>query len=51
MQVIGVIDVNRNKEKGYETIVKDGFCDEVKDGTTDTALLSLIHKSFFILHM
>ncbi|XP_074379535.1 DNA mismatch repair protein MSH5 isoform X2 [Apium graveolens] len=29
--VIGVIDVNRNKEKGYETIVKDGFCDELDE--------------------
>ncbi|KAD5961973.1 hypothetical protein E3N88_13446 [Mikania micrantha] len=27
--VIGVIDVNRGKDKGYETTVKDGFCDEV----------------------
>ncbi|KAF3446971.1 hypothetical protein FNV43_RR12151 [Rhamnella rubrinervis] len=27
--VIGVLDVNRSKEKGYGTIVKDGFCDEV----------------------
>ncbi|KAJ6893971.1 DNA mismatch repair protein MSH5 [Populus alba x Populus x berolinensis] len=26
--VIGVIDVNRSKEKGYGTIVKEGFCDE-----------------------
>jgi DNA mismatch repair protein MSH5 len=29
--VIGVIDVNRSKEKGYGTIVKEGFCDEVAD--------------------
>lgn len=29
VQVIGVIDVDRSKEKGYETIVKEGFCDEV----------------------
>ncbi|CAJ1971415.1 unnamed protein product [Sphenostylis stenocarpa] len=28
--VIGVIDVNRTKEKGYATVVKEGFCDEVK---------------------
>ncbi|RVW99534.1 DNA mismatch repair protein MSH5 [Vitis vinifera] len=28
--VIGVIDVNRSKEKGYGTLVKEGFCDEVK---------------------
>nr|XP_016437797.1 PREDICTED: DNA mismatch repair protein MSH5-like isoform X2 [Nicotiana tabacum] len=27
--VIGVTDVDRSKEKGYETIVKEGFCDEV----------------------
>ncbi|KAK9266174.1 hypothetical protein L1049_027239 [Liquidambar formosana] len=27
--VIGVLDVNRSKEKGYGTIVKEGFCDEV----------------------
>lgn len=30
LQVIGVIDVNRSKEKGYGTMVKEGFCDEVK---------------------
>ena len=30
MQVIGVIDLNRTKEKGYATVVKEGFCDEVK---------------------
>ncbi|KAJ9551389.1 hypothetical protein OSB04_015434 [Centaurea solstitialis] len=29
--VIGVIDVNRSKEKGYETTVKDGFCDELDE--------------------
>ncbi|XP_043810856.1 DNA mismatch repair protein MSH5 isoform X5 [Manihot esculenta] len=29
--VIGVIDVNRSKEKGYGTIVKDGFCDELDE--------------------
>ncbi|VFQ66333.1 unnamed protein product [Cuscuta campestris] len=29
--VIGVLDVNRSKEKGYETIVKDGFCDELDE--------------------
>lgn len=28
-QVIGVIDVTRSKEKGYQTLVKDGFCAEV----------------------
>ncbi|KAI5432962.1 MutS protein msh5, variant 2 [Lathyrus oleraceus] len=27
--IIGVIDVNRTKEKGYMTVVKEGFCDEV----------------------
>lgn len=25
----GVIDVNRSKEKGYGTLVREGFCDEV----------------------
>ncbi|XP_063944989.1 DNA mismatch repair protein MSH5 isoform X3 [Daucus carota subsp. sativus] len=29
--VIGVIDVNRSKDKGYETIIKDGFCDELDE--------------------
>lgn len=29
-QVIGVLDVNRSKEKGYETIVKEDFCTEVR---------------------
>ncbi|KAJ8556331.1 hypothetical protein K7X08_023089 [Anisodus acutangulus] len=29
--VIGVIDVDRSKEKGYETIVKEGFCDELDE--------------------
>ncbi|KAK3017405.1 hypothetical protein RJ639_006699 [Escallonia herrerae] len=29
--VIGVIDVSRSKEKGYETTVKDGFCDELDE--------------------
>ncbi|KAL1347732.1 hypothetical protein AAHE18_07G026800 [Arachis hypogaea] len=29
--VIGVIDVNRTKEKGYATIVKEGFCDELDE--------------------
>lgn len=28
-QVLGVIDVTRSKEKGYQTLVKDGFCAEV----------------------
>ncbi|GFP79116.1 DNA mismatch repair protein msh5 [Phtheirospermum japonicum] len=27
----GVIDVNRSKDKGYETIVKDGFCGELDE--------------------
>ncbi|THG06271.1 hypothetical protein TEA_006046 [Camellia sinensis var. sinensis] len=27
--VIGVIDASRSKDKGYRTIVKEGFCDEV----------------------
>jgi hypothetical protein len=25
-----VIDVQRGKEKGYETMVKEGLCDEVR---------------------
>uniref|UniRef100_A0A7N0T338 DNA mismatch repair protein MSH5 n=1 Tax=Kalanchoe fedtschenkoi TaxID=63787 RepID=A0A7N0T338_KALFE len=29
--VIGVLDINRSKEKGYETIVKDGFCAELDE--------------------
>ncbi|KAK4364257.1 hypothetical protein RND71_015615 [Anisodus tanguticus] len=29
--VIGVIDVDRSKDKGYETIVKEGFCDELDE--------------------
>ncbi|XVE50681.1 hypothetical protein DITRI_Ditri01bG0182800 [Diplodiscus trichospermus] len=29
--VIGVIDVNRSKEKGYGTLVKEGFCDELDE--------------------
>ncbi|GAB4844781.1 MutS protein msh5 [Ancistrocladus abbreviatus] len=29
--VMGVIDVNRTKEKGYETIVKEGFCEELDE--------------------
>ncbi|XP_074291392.1 DNA mismatch repair protein MSH5-like isoform X2 [Silene latifolia] len=29
--VIGVIDVARVKEKGYSTIVKEGFCDELDE--------------------
>ncbi|CAN6691400.1 unnamed protein product [Malus baccata var. baccata] len=29
--VIGVLDVNRSKEKGYATIVKDDFCDELDE--------------------
>lgn len=29
--MIGVIDVNRSKEKGYGTIVKEGFCDELDE--------------------
>nr|XP_027127123.1 DNA mismatch repair protein MSH5-like isoform X5 [Coffea arabica] len=29
--VVGVVDVNRSKDKGYETIVKDGFCDELDE--------------------
>ncbi|KAL8469958.1 hypothetical protein ACS0TY_032719 [Phlomoides rotata] len=29
--IIGVVDLNRSKEKGYETIVKDGFCGELDE--------------------
>ncbi|XP_004295833.1 PREDICTED: DNA mismatch repair protein MSH5 [Fragaria vesca subsp. vesca] len=29
--VIGVLDVTRSKEKGYETIVKDDFCTELDE--------------------
>ncbi|XP_058072393.1 DNA mismatch repair protein MSH5 isoform X5 [Magnolia sinica] len=29
--VMGVIDVNRSKEKGYRTVVKEGFCDELDE--------------------
>ncbi|KAL4579994.1 hypothetical protein LXL04_016166 [Taraxacum kok-saghyz] len=29
--VVGVIDVNRSREKGYETTVKDGFCEELDE--------------------
>eukprot|EP00268_Persea_americana_P019471 TRINITY_DN19974_c0_g1_i17.p1 TRINITY_DN19974_c0_g1~~TRINITY_DN19974_c0_g1_i17.p1 ORF type:complete len:592 (+),score=116.72 TRINITY_DN19974_c0_g1_i17:704-2479(+) len=29
--VMGVIDINRNKEKGYGTMVKEGFCDELDE--------------------
>ncbi|KAK6230239.1 hypothetical protein QUC31_001757 [Theobroma cacao] len=29
--VIGVIDVNRSKDKGYGTMVKEGFCDELDE--------------------
>ncbi|KZV16500.1 hypothetical protein F511_10112 [Dorcoceras hygrometricum] len=28
---IGVMDVNRSKDKDYDTIVKDGFCDELDE--------------------
>ncbi|KAK8467156.1 hypothetical protein PHAVU_008G268900 [Phaseolus vulgaris] len=30
-KVIGVIDLNRTKEKGYATVVKEGFCDELDE--------------------
>ncbi|XP_066366158.1 DNA mismatch repair protein MSH5-like isoform X5 [Miscanthus floridulus] len=30
-QVVGVIDVQRGKEKGYETVVKEGLCDELDE--------------------
>ncbi|OEL25638.1 DNA mismatch repair protein MSH5 [Dichanthelium oligosanthes] len=29
--VVGVIDVQRVKEKGYETVVKEGLCDELDE--------------------
>ncbi|KAL3733471.1 hypothetical protein ACJRO7_022920 [Eucalyptus globulus] len=29
--VIGVIDISRTKEKGYETMVKESFCDELDE--------------------
>ncbi|XP_071733699.1 DNA mismatch repair protein MSH5-like isoform X1 [Rutidosis leptorrhynchoides] len=29
--IVGVIDVNRSKDKGYETSVKDGFCEELDE--------------------
>ncbi|OIW16357.1 hypothetical protein TanjilG_19073 [Lupinus angustifolius] len=29
--IIGIIDVNRTKEKGYTTVVKEGFCDELDE--------------------
>ncbi|WZY94815.1 hypothetical protein YC2023_067144 [Brassica napus] len=29
--VLGVIDVTRSKEKGYQTLVKDGFCAELDE--------------------
>ncbi|PKI74198.1 hypothetical protein CRG98_005436 [Punica granatum] len=29
--VIGVIDERRTKEKGYETMVKESFCDELDE--------------------
>lgn len=32
-----MIDVQRDKEKGYETVVKEGLCDEVR---TCVALIS-----------
>lgn len=34
--VVGVIDISRLKDKGYETFVKDGFCDEVPPFKNDT---------------
>ncbi|PPR89148.1 hypothetical protein GOBAR_AA31540 [Gossypium barbadense] len=40
--VIGVIDVNRRKEKGYETLVKEGFCDETRE--LDSLLGDIYHK-------
>ncbi|CAL9221514.1 unnamed protein product [Arabidopsis halleri] len=29
--VIGVIDVTRSKERGYQTLVKEGFCAELDE--------------------
>ncbi|KAH9803818.1 DNA mismatch repair protein MSH5 [Citrus sinensis] len=31
IHVIGIIDVNRSKEKGYGTLVREGFCDELDE--------------------
>ncbi|XP_057540344.1 DNA mismatch repair protein MSH5 isoform X3 [Amaranthus tricolor] len=31
LKVIGIIDVSREKEKGYGTIVKEGFCEELDE--------------------
>ncbi|GMP52418.1 hypothetical protein CsSME_00018237 [Camellia sinensis var. sinensis] len=31
ISVIGVIDASRSKDKGYGTIVKEGFCDELDE--------------------
>ncbi|KAJ8484281.1 hypothetical protein OPV22_016766 [Ensete ventricosum] len=31
LKVMGVIDVKRSKEKGYETLVKEGLCDELDE--------------------
>lgn len=52
-QVLGVIDVTRSKEKGYQTLVKDGFCTEVIiDILFVQAVISLIllsSNSFLVL--
>ncbi|XP_047306784.1 DNA mismatch repair protein MSH5 isoform X2 [Impatiens glandulifera] len=29
--IVGVLDINRSKEKGYATLVKDGFCEELDE--------------------
>lgn len=41
-QVTGVIDVQRPKDKGYETLVKEGLCDEVGFQAIFLKLLLLI---------
>jgi len=40
--VVGVIDVQRSKEKGYETVVKEGLCDEVRLAFSILELSSVI---------
>ncbi|KAM7531445.1 hypothetical protein LguiB_034855 [Lonicera macranthoides] len=40
--VIAVIDVTRSKEKGYETTLEVGFCDEVGHSITDFDKVSRI---------
>lgn len=37
-----MIDVQRGKEKGYETVVKEGLCDEVRFAFSILELSSVI---------